>query len=62
MTKEMGERRCVYRVQAGKSEGKKPPARPVFMRVYEIQLLVRGMRGVDWTGLIWPGHGQVAGL
>lgn len=55
MTKEMGERRCVYRVHGGKSEGKKPSGRPVLMRVDEIYLLVRGMRGVDWTDMARTG-------
>lgn len=54
-TKEMSERRCVYRVQAGKSEGKKPPRRPVLMRVDEIHLLVRGLRSVDWTDMARTG-------
>jgi hypothetical protein len=54
MTNEMGER-CVYRVQAGKSEGKKPPGRPVDIQVYEIYLPVRGLRGVDWTDMVRTG-------
>ena len=63
----MGERRCVYRVQAGKSEGKKPPGRPVHIRVDEIYRLVRGLWGVDWTdmvrtGLIWSGQGKWRGF
>jgi hypothetical protein len=40
---------------AGKSEGKKPSGRPAHIRVDEIYLLVRGVRGVDWTDMVRTG-------
>ena len=61
MKNEIGER-CVYThlspisfVQAGKCQGKKPSGRPVRIRVDEIYLLVRGLRGVDWTYMVRTG-------
>ena len=54
----MGERRGVYRVLVGKSEGKRPLGRP--RRRWEdsinMDLQGEGCRGMDWIELAVGGH------
>jgi hypothetical protein len=49
----MGEKRNVYRLLAGKPEGKRPLGRPRhrWMDNIKMDLLVIGLGGVDWIGL-----------
>jgi hypothetical protein len=49
----MGEGRCVYRVLVGKSEGKRPLARPRYRWEDNIKMDLQevGCGGMDWIGL-----------
>jgi hypothetical protein len=49
----MGEKRNVYRLLVGRSEGKRPLGRPRRRWIYSIKmdLLEIGMNVVDWIGL-----------
>jgi hypothetical protein len=49
----MGEKRNVYRLLVGKSEGKRPVGRPRrrWMDNIKTDLLVIGLSVVDWIGL-----------
>jgi hypothetical protein len=49
----MGEKRNVYRLLVGKSEGKRPLGRPRrrWIDSIKIDLLVIGLSVVDWIGL-----------
>jgi hypothetical protein len=49
----IGEKRNVYRLLVGKSEGKRPLGRPRRRWIYNIKmdLLVIGLRVLDWIGL-----------
>jgi hypothetical protein len=49
----MGEKRTVYRLLVGKSEGKRPLGRPRHMCVnsFKMDLAEIGWGGVDWIGL-----------
>jgi hypothetical protein len=50
----MGERRNVYRLPVGKSEGKRPLGRPrrIWMDNIKMNLVETGWGGVDWIGLV----------
>jgi len=49
----MGERRCVYRVLVGKSEGKRPLGRPKLRWEDNIKMDLQevGCGGMDWIDL-----------
>jgi hypothetical protein len=49
----MGEKRNVYRLLVGRSEGKRPLGRPrcMWMNNIKVDLLEIGLSVVDWIGL-----------
>ena len=49
----MGDRRGVYRVLVGKSEGKRPLGRPRHRLGDDIKMVLEEVGWVSWAGLIW---------
>jgi hypothetical protein len=53
----MGEKRNMYRLLVGKSEGKRPLGRPRHRWIDNIKMDLFRDRIEFWTGLVWPGIG-----
>jgi hypothetical protein len=57
----MGERRGVYRVLVGKTEGKKPLGNPDLDGRIILRWIFRKLYWRAWTGSIWLGIGRGGG-
>jgi hypothetical protein len=58
----MGEKRNVYRLLVGKSEGKRPLGRPSRRWIDNIKMNLLDIGLSLWTGLIWLRIGTGGGL
>jgi hypothetical protein len=47
------EKRNSYTILVGQPEGKRPPGRPRHTWVGSVKMVLREIRLVIWTGLIW---------